>query len=454
MDRLRNRLQAGLVLLAAFGLAHSGPAIAEDDVAPPAAVNPETQAWNFHGQGTVVVQGNAPFRSPYEGDNSLRSRGETKETVSATGALGLRLWSGGELYIDAEAFQGFGLARTHGLGGYSNGEAQKGGSLIPQYYIPRYFYRHTFGLGGETEKVADDFNQLAGTRDVSRLTLTAGRFAVNDLFDQNKFAHDPREQFLNYSIWAAGAFDYAVDQKGYGAGAALELNQKTWAFRSGYFLLPIHSNAQHLGWNLGQKAQLVNELELRYQLFSQPGILRTLGWASRANAGSYGEALGDPNFDADQSIVDTRRVRTQYGYGVNLEQAITKDLGLFARWSWRDGRSEVISWTDIDNSLSGGLSLKGTAWQRPKDTVGLGAALNGLSAEHRAYGAAGGNSVLIGDGQLNYSRERILETYYSADLGFGHHSALTFDYQYITNPAYNADRGPVSIFAVRLHSEF
>ena len=414
----------------------------------------EARAWNMHAQSTVVVQGNAPFRSAYESDNSLRSRGEAKETVSITGALGLRLWPGGELYINPEAFQGFGLAQTHGLGGFSNGEAQKGGSREPKYYIAQYYYRHTFGLGGETEKVADAFNQLAGTRDVSRVTLTAGRFAVNTIFDQNAYAHDPRGHFLNYALWAAGAFDYAADQRGYGAGVALDFNQKTWAIRGGYFLLPIHSNAQHLGWNLGQKAQYVAELELRYQLLSRPGILRTLGWAARANAGSYGEALGDPNFDADQSIVATRRVRTQLGYGLNLEQSITNDLGVFARWSWRDARSEVMSWTDVDRSLAGGLSLKGTAWQRPKDTIGLGAALNGLSQEHRAYTAAGGNSVTIGDGRLSYSGEKALEAYYSVGLGFGTHSTLTFDYQYVTNPAYNADRGPVSLFAVRLHGEF
>ena len=449
MARFHSAISAGLVVLAHCSVSCAG----ELDV--PVMEQPaEARTWNFHGQGTVVVQGNAPFRSLYESDNSLRSRGETKETVSATGALGLRLWSGGELYINAEAFQGFGLAQTHGLGGYSNGEAQKGGSLEPKYYIPRLFYRHTFGLGGETEKLADEFNQLAGPRDVSRLTVTAGRFSVNDIFDQNAYAHDPREHFLNYALWASGAFDYAADQRGYGAGVALDFNQKNWAIRGGYFLLPIHSNAQNLGWNLGQKAQYVAELELRYQLLSRPGILRTLGWVARANAGSYIEALAEPNFDGDQSIADTRRVRTQIGYGLNLEQSITNDLGLFARWSWRDARSEIMSWTDVDRSLAGGIALKGAAWQRPKDTIGLGAALNGLSSEHRAYTAAGGNSVTIGDGRLNYSGEKALEAYYSIGLGIGHHSALTFDYQYVTNPAYNADRGPVSLFAVRLHGEF
>ncbi len=431
----------------------SGTVLAADPVpTPEEQAAAEAKQWNFHGQATGVVQGNAPFRARYSGDNSLRPQGETRETVSITGSLGLRLWPGGELYINPEIFQGFGLAQTHGLGGFSNGEAQKGGTRIPQYYMARAFYRHTFGFGGETEAVADDFNQLAGTRDVSRLTLTVGRFAVNDIFDQNAYAHDARTQFLNYAMWEAGAFDYAADQKGYGAGAVLDFNQKNWAFRTGYFLLPIKSNAQHLGWNLGEKAQLVSELELRYQLFSRPGILRTLGWAARANAGSYSEARSDPLFEAENSIAATQRIRTQLGYAFNLEQTVTADLGLFARWSWRDAKSEIMSWADMDRSLAGGLSLKGTAWQRPNDTVGLGAAVNGLSPDHRAYTAAGGLGVTIGDGRLTYSGEKAIETFYS--IGLGGHNSLTFDYQYITNPAYNSDRGPVSLFAVRLHGEF
>ena len=420
--------------------------------ASPAKDKDEARAWNWHGQSTFVEQGHGGFRSPYQTDNSLRGGGQGRETFSLTGSLGLRLWYGGELYINPEVFQGFGLASTHGLGGFSNGEAQKGGSVEPIIYIARAYYKHTFGYGGETEKVTDDFNQLPGIRDISRLTLTIGRFAVNDFFDGNTYAKDSRTQFLNYSMWASGGFDYGADQKGYGGGIVLDYNQKTWAFRAGYVLLPIHPNAQNFSWEIGRQGQYLAELELRYAVLERAGVLRLLAWTSRANSGSYREAVADPLFDGEESIQRTWRVRTHYGYGINWEQAVSADLGVFARWSWRDAQSEVTSWSDIDHTLSAGLALKGSKWGRPNDTLGLGAAVNGLSRAHADYFAAGGIGVTVGDGQINYNGERMLEAYYA--FGFTPNHSLTFDYQYVTNPAYNADRGPVSIFAARLHGQF
>jgi high affinity Mn2+ porin len=349
-------------------------------------------------------------------------------------------------------FQGFGLAETHGLGGFSNGEAQKGGTRIPQVYIARYFFRQVIGLGGETEKVADDFNQLPGIRDISRITLTAGRFAVNDIFDNNAYAHDPRTQFMNHAIFAAGAFDYAADQKGYGGGLVVDFNRRDWAFRTGYLLLPIHSNAITLSHEVGRQGQIASELELRYKLMARSGILRLLGWTNRATAGSYREALADPNFDGDLSIDATHKIRTQYGFGINLEQSVTDAVGFFARYSWRDGKSEVMSWTDIDASTSAGFLIKGTPWGRKDDAFGIAVAYNQLSKDHRDYTAAGGVNVLIGDGRLSYSGESILETFYA--FGLRPNQTLTFDYQYVTNPAYNTDRGPVSIFSGRIHGQF
>ena len=418
--------------------------------------DPATDAskrWNVHGQGTVVWQGHPGFRSPYQGDNSLNGGGQGKETVSGTLALGVKLWQGAEIYFNPEVFQGFGLAQTHGLGGFSNGEAQKGGSLYPKGYVARAFARQTFGFGGETEQVEDDFNQIGGVRDISRLTITSGKFAVNDVFDRNSVSQDARDGFLNYAIWEGGAFDYAADQKGYGAGTVIDFNQKSWAFRTGYFLLPIHSNAQTLSWNAGSKGQALAELESRYQLWKRPGILRLLGWESRANAGSYASAAREVDFNPEESIKVSRRVRSQLGYVINLEQEVTDDLSVFSRYSWRDAKSEVMSWADMDASVSAGLVLKGTSWGRAHDKIGLAGAINQLSSDHIRYSQLGGLSVTIGDGRLAYSGEKIIETYYSIGLG-GHHTALTFDYQYITNPAYNADRGPVSLFSMRLHGEF
>jgi high affinity Mn2+ porin len=160
--------------------------------------------------------------------------------------------------------------------------------------------------------------------------------------------------------------------------------------------------------------------------------------------------LDNPAFDLD--IAQTRRGRIKYGYVVNVEQQVADDVGVFARWSWNDGRTEIMSFTDIDASLSFGASIKGKAWGRPDDTIGIGTAINSLSADHRDFIAAGGLGILIGDGRLNYQQERFLETYYA--MAVTKALTATFDYQLITNPAYNADRGPVSIFSGRLHAEF
>lgn len=280
--------------------------------------------------------------------------------------------------------------------------------------------------------------------------MQAGRFPVSDVFDNNSYARDPRKDFMNWSIWASGAFDYAADKLGYGYGVTAELNQKNWAIRGGYFLMDATSNSNNFDMNLFRRGGYVIELENRYELFSRPGKLRTIAWINSAFAGSYRATLDDPTLNLD--IAATRRTRFKYGYAFNLEQSVSDDIGLFARWSWNNGKNEIMAFTDIDASLSGGISIKGTRWGRADDTVGIGGAVNAISKDHRDFLAAGGLGPLIGDGRLNYRTERVLETYYSVALFPG--TTFTFDYQLLVNPAYNADRGPVNVFSGRLHAEF
>ncbi len=295
--------------------------------------------------------------------------------------------------------------------------------------------------------------QLSGKVDVSRLTLQVGKFAVTDIFDGNAYAKDTRVDFMNWSLWAPGAFDYAADRVGLTYGATAELNQKTWALRAGYFLIGNESNANHFDMRLGQRGSYVVELENRYTLLNQPGRIRTIGWINSAYSGSYSEALAQATASsAELDITASRRGRIKYGYVLNIEQALSSDIGLFGRWSWNDGKTEIMAFTDIDASLSLGASIKGTRWNRPDDVIGIGGAINALSAEHRDFIAAGGLGVLIGDGRLNYRNERVFEAYYS--YAISKNIAVTADYQLITNPAYNADRGPVSIISGRLRGEF
>jgi high affinity Mn2+ porin len=417
---------------------------------PKDPTDPESDRWEIHGQSTFLPQGYPAFRALYTGPNSLTPAPQYQETWSNSLFLNARLWDGGEVYYNPELLQGFGLNNTTGLAGFPDGEAQKSDFPYPHYNTSRLFLRQTFGFGGEQEDLGSGGTQLADKADVSRLTVQAGKFSVLDIFDGNAYAKDTRKDFMNWSIWAPGAFDYAADKLGLTWGATAELNQKRWALRAGYFLMDATSNSNNLDTKLFQRGEYVGELETRYQLFDQPGKLRTIIWLNSDFSGSYRETLDNPALNLD--ITQTRTSRIKYGYVFNFEQAITSDIGLFGRWSWNDGKNEIMSFTDIDSSLSLGTSLDGHIWGREDDTIGIAGAINALSRDHRDFLAAGGLGPLIGDGALNYRRERILEASYA--FAVNKSITVTGDYQFITNPAYNADRGPVSVFSARLHGEF
>ena len=411
---------------------------------------PRSASWEIHGQTTYLPQGYGSFHAPYSGTNSLTPAPQMKATWSNSLFLNARLWDGGEIYFNPELLQGFGLDDTVGVAGFPNGEAQKSNFPYPHYNTSRLFLRQTWGFGGEQEELASAPGQLSGRVDISRLTVQAGKFAVVDIFDGNAYAKDTRKDFMNWSMWAPGAFDYSADKVGLTYGAIVELNQKTWAVRAGYFLIGDQSNSNNFDTRIFRRGTYVLEGEKRFELFAQPGKIRAIAWLNSANSGSYRETLSDPTLDLDISL--TRKGRTKYGYVLSLEQALTADVGVFGRWSWNDGKTEIMAFTDIDASLSMGTSIKGTRWGRPDDVIGIGGVVNALSTDHREFVAAGGLGVLIGDGRLNYRKERIFESYYAYALNS--QVTLTADYQYIVNPAYNADRGPVSVFSGRLHAEF
>jgi high affinity Mn2+ porin len=413
----------------------------------------EPDDWSIHGQTTFLPQVYPNIRSPYQGPQSLPARGQLRETWTTTAFIGRRLWDGGEVYFNPELAQGFGLNHTLGLAGFSNGEAQKAGAEFPRVRAQRYFYRQTFGFGGEQETVEDGPNQLAGKRDIDHLTVTVGRFAIGDFFDANSYAHDPRADFMNWSLWASAAYDFPADLPGFTRGAVAELNRMEWALRAGLFQVPSQPASDVLTFKTGGA---IVEFEERHTAFGQPGKARVGVFAHRGNTGNHAEAVAlaaaNPTADINDLMSGIRRQRSKVGIYGNVEQALSRDVGVFARASWANGKNETLSFTDIDRSLAGGVSIKGMSWGRPQDTVGLGAAVNAIADAHRAYFAAGGLGLLIGDGRLNYREEKIVETYYAISLAKW--AALTLDYQFIANPAYNADRGPVSLFAARFHAEF
>lgn len=410
----------------------------------------EPEAWAIHGQASTVIQEHNHFNSPYSGTNSLTADGRTEETTDITLFAGFRPWHSGEIWANIEIDQGFGLNNTLGVAGFPSGEAYKIGANTPYLRLPRLFARHTFNLDGEQEKVEDATNQLAMSRTSDNLILTVGKFSVVDIFDTNTYAHDPRADFLNWAMIDAGAFDYAADAWGFTLGAALEYSHKEWTLRAGGFQLSEVPNAKMAGIHLHQY-MLVGEVEHRQSWNEHPGKIKLLAYVNRADMASYDDAIRSAN-GGIPDVASVRKFASRPGVVVNLEQEVGQGLGVFARVSSNDGSKEAYEFTEINTSILGGLSLHGNAWQRADDTVGVALAVNHLSAAAQRYFSAGGIGILIGDGRLSYANESILETYYAIRLN--PHLTASLDYQHIRNPAYNSDRGPVSVVSARLHMEY
>lgn len=404
-------------------------------------------------QSTYIWQRKPGFSAPYTGPNSVIPESETSYTFSATAFLGARLLSGTEVYINPEIIQGAPLSNLTGFGSPTNAEIQKVAGPNPKLYIPRGFVRHTWGLGGEKETVASAFNQLAGERDRHRIVATAGKFAINDVFDVNSYAHDPRTQFLTWATVTHGAYDFAADAQGFTWGLALEYVRNDWAFRIGRFLGPQDSNGLELNTAIMRYHGDQFEVQHDHQIAGRPGSVRFIVWNNREDMGRFDEAIEYANINGGTpEVANVRRSHNKHGYGLHFEQSIAHDVGAFVRYSWGDGQTETYSFQEVERSLQAGLSIKGSAWQRAADTLGVLWVRNGLSSVHRRYLELGGLGFFIGDGQLNYRPEQIFETYYNINL----HKAfwLGVDYQRIVNPAYNADRGPVNVYGARLHTEF
>ncbi len=392
--------------------------------------------WSFGWQATYVWQNKAAFQAPYTGANSLLTNQELSYSFTATGFIKYKPWSQGEFELHPEAAQGVPLSRLTGLGGLSNAELARTSGSNLTVYRARAFYRHRLG---------------------SEWTFMAGNFSALDVFDGNDFAHDPRLNFLNWTFLTHGAWDYPADARGYSWGGSAEYFGKDWSLRFGRFILPRESNGLVLDPAIFARYGDVLEWEKPYQFggSERPGYagkLRLMAFRNITRMGSFDAAtqLGLAT-SSIPDLANTREMRSKVGVGVNVQQQLGKDLGAFLRWSWADGKSETYAFTEIDSSFSLGAVLKGSAWQRPQDTLGFAVAANRISGARQAYLAAGGQGFFLGDGRLSYAPERIYELIYQFKVSKSLSFAL--DYQRISAPAYNADRGPVSIFGLRAHIE-
>jgi high affinity Mn2+ porin len=383
----------------------------------------------------------------------LHNVSERDVSLTTTLFFSLRLPQNTLLVFDPEIAGGRGFSNVDGLANSSNGELPRVASATPKPYLARLYLFHDFGFGNETEAVDSDANQLAGTRPVIRYTITAGRFTLTDFFDNNRYSHDPRTQFIGWAVMFNGAWDYPADTRGYTWGWVHEFHAKTWSLRYASAAMPTVANGARFDRRLFRDRGDVVEGEYRYTAREHPGGVRLLGFVNHADAGTYSEAIRQAESnETTPDVTATRRPGTRkYGVGLNTEQELTEDLGVFARLAWNDGKTESFAFTAIDRLATGGISITGRRWHRPFDTAATELTVSGLSGVHALYLARGGTDFLIGDGRLRYAPEYIWESYYSARLFPGFFAS--YDLQHVANPAFNQDRGPLWISSLRLHLE-
>ncbi|MFA6246213.1 MAG: carbohydrate porin [Mucilaginibacter sp.] len=412
----------------------------------------KNQRFNLHFQQTIITQYKPGFSAPYTGNNSLLTGEETQTSLTTTLFGGARLWKGMEAYFNPEMSGGAGLSKTLGIAGFPNGETFRVGSAEPKIYIARLYFTQNFEWGNDKEYINDDVNQLAGLKSKRYLKVTVGKFGMADFFDGNEFSHDARSQFMNWSLMDNAAWDYPANTRGYVLGGIAELGQPTWALRFGFTMTTTTANGAIWDERVSRANTQTLEYEKRYALGGQKGTLRLLAFRNNGKMGVYRDAINQspnaPDVDATQAYG-----RHKYGFGISADQYLTNDFGVFAKASYNDGKTETWAFTEIDRSLSLGAVLKGSSWKRKDDELGLAFVGNGISKDHKDYLAAGGYGFIIGDGRLNYSPELVAEVYYKLNA-YQHKLWLSPDYQFIDNPAYNKDRGPVNVFSLRAHVEF
>ncbi|MBV8253803.1 MAG: carbohydrate porin [Chitinophaga sp.] len=409
--------------------------------------------YTFHFQQTLVTQWHPDFPAKYTGLNSFETHEPGATSITSTIYAGIRPVKNLELFINPELAGGKGLSKATGIAGFPNGETFRIGDPTPKIYLARAFGVYTLPFTSRVETDEDDQNNVAGTTPMHYLRFIVGKYSLADYFDLNSYSHDPRTQFLNWGLMNNAAWDYPADVRGYTMAVTLQYRKDNWMAQMASSLEPVEANGPKLNYNYGKSNGWMAELTHTHQLHGKhEGNIRFMTFLNQAPMGNYLEAIrvavDTPNVDAVG-----RNGHTKYGFGINMDQEFTDDGGAFLKASWNDGHNQTWAFTEIDQTISAGWVQAGNRWHRPQDRMGLAIVVNGISRDHQKYLAAGGYGFMIGDGQLNYGHEGILELYYSWNIS-KLHLAITPDYQFVLNPGYNKDRGPVNILGIRTRVAF
>jgi hypothetical protein len=458
----RRTLCLAMLLAATAAFCQSEPAevppVMPEAAAPMLTMFPhsDTARWWISGQDNIIFQAHPSFPAAYTGPNSLQPKAETATSNVSTLFLGYQLRSTTEVMLDIEEASGGGLSDALGLGGETNLDVVRNPSLSKAPYLARFLLRQIVPLSSEMEEAERGPFGLATKLPLRRLEFRLGKFGTADYFDFNAVGSDSHMQFMNWTIDNNGAYDYAADTRGYTVGLMAVYYDRRWAFRFLEALMPQVANGPDLEFNL-RKARSENyEFEFHLGRGLQPKTtVRLLGYENHANMGVYRNAVN--NFLAGQTPVPDItshpfQTTVKYGFGVNLEHQFTPTFRGFARWGWNEGQHESYAYTEVDQTVAGGVDLVGQRWHRGADKIGVAFVSNGISAAHQLYLKLGGKGFLLGDGNLNYGREQIVESYYTAHIWRGFYTGP--DLQHINNPGYNTVRGPVWVPGWRFHLEF
>jgi hypothetical protein len=416
---------------------------------------------NIHGQTTYINQRYNNFTSSYSGMRSLSNDKAMSYTWSGTLFFGARIAPDTDIYFNPEVISGVPFSGLNGLGGFTNGEATKANGAQAKFYSARAFARHTINQEGDKVALENEANQITQTVSSNRVVLTGGQFSTLDIFDDSRYAKDPRVQFMNWGNMTYLAYDYAADARGYSWGLAGEWYLDNWVMRASRMLAPKSPNGRDLNWQIFNTYGDQVEVERQHNIADLPGKVSVLGYRNKMMLARFSDATNfviQNNAQGTQAINNVRNnMQYKTGIGLHGEQALTKDLGIYGRAFTSDGHTETMSFTEADNSISVGMGMNGTSWKRPHDSIGISVMQNGLSSYRRSYLQAGGVSYFIGDyarpsQTISYTPERIGEIYYNAIVMKNVLAGLNF--QHIINPAYNSARGPVNILSFRMHAEF
>lgn len=436
-------LVAVALLLSLTGLKTEAQTINNDTI--------KREIFSLHAQTTAIYQYKPGFSVPYSGANSLSATKEQATSLTSTVFAGARLWKGASAFINPELAGGSGISKVLGLADATNGETFRVGSTAPKIYLGRLFFNQLIALSDKYTYQDSDQNQLQGYTPQEYIGLTIGKVCLADYFDGNTYSHDPRTQFMNWGLMSNGAWDYPANTRGYIPSFVAEYVSPVNELRFAYSLLPAQANGLSLDWKFAKANSLTLEYTRRYNISGLDGAVRALVYLTNGRMGNYREAIA---LNTVAPVVEDVQQygNHKYGFGINAEQQLTADLGIFARASWNDGHTQTWAFTEIDHSLSMGVSDKGNSWNRKEDTVGFALVASGLSGPHRDYLAKGGYGFMLGDGKLNYGIEKAAEFYYAAALKKGMY--LTGGYQFLQNPGYNKDRnGNVNVLSLRFHAE-